>query len=71
MSASPAGLQKLDDICYNYSVQNSLTFKPTIDFYVIKIIQIKKSLCVIIKPKKFKLHCPPMVLNAALLSLCR
>ena len=32
MSASPAGLQKLIDICYNYtqySVQNSLTFNPT------------------------------------------
>ena len=25
MSASPAGLQKLIDICYNYSVPNSLT----------------------------------------------
>ena len=29
MSASPAGLQKLIDICYNYSVQNSLRFNPT------------------------------------------
>ena len=53
MSASPAGLQKLIDICYNYSVQNSLTFNPT------------KSVCVVFKPKKFKLYCPPMVLNAA------
>ena len=26
MSASPAGLQKLIDICYNYNVQNFLTF---------------------------------------------
>ena len=49
MSASPAGLQKLIDICYNYSVQNSLTFNPT------------KSVCVVFKPK---LYCPPMVLNA-------
>ena len=53
MSASPAGLQKLIDICYNYSVHNSLTFNPT------------KSVCVVFKPKKFKLYCPPMVLNAA------
>ena len=53
MSASPAGLQKLIDICYNYSVRNSLTFNPT------------KSVCVVFKPKKFKLYCPPMVLNAA------
>ena len=49
MSASPAGLQKLIDICYNYSVQNSLTFNPT------------KSVCVVFKSKKFKLYCPPMV----------
>ena len=53
MSASPAGLQKLIDICYYFSVQNSLTFNPT------------KSVCVVFKPKKFKLYCPPMVLNAA------
>ena len=53
MSANPGGLQKLIDICYNYSVQNSLTFNPT------------KSVCVVFKPKKFKLYCPPMILNAA------
>ena len=39
MSASPAGLQKLIDICYNYSVQNYLTFNVT------------KSGCVVFKPK--------------------
>ena len=55
MSASTAGLQNLIDICYNYSVQKSLTFNPT------------KSVCVVFKPKKFKLYCPPMALNAALL----
>ena len=55
MSTSPAGLQKLIDICYNHSVQNSLTFNPT------------KSVYVEFVPKKFKLYCPPMVLNAALL----
>ena len=53
MSASSAGLQKLTDICYNYSVQNILTFNPT------------KSVCVVCKPKKFKLYCHPIVLNAA------
>ena len=52
MSDCPSGLQKLIDICYNYSVQNSLTFNPT------------KSVCVVFKPKNFKLDCPPMVLNA-------
>ena len=55
MSASPAGLQKLIDMCYSYSdsVQNSLRFNPT------------KSVCVTFKPKKFKLYCSPMVLKAA------
>ena len=53
MSASPVGLQKLIDICYNYSVQNFLTFNTT------------KYVCVVFKPKMFKLYCPPMVLNAA------
>ena len=53
MSASPAGLQKLIDTCYNYSVQNSLTFNIT------------KSVCVVFKPKKFKLYFPSVVVNAA------
>ena len=53
MSASLAGLPKLIAICYNYSVQNSLTFSPT------------KSVCVVFKPKKFELYCPPMVLSAS------
>ena len=35
MSASPAGLQKLSDICYNYSVRNSLTFNSTKYVYVV------------------------------------
>ena len=53
MPANPAGIQKLIDRGYNYSVHDSLIFNPT------------KSVCVVFKPKKFKLYCPPMVLNAA------
>ena len=53
MSANPAGLQKLIDIYYSYSVRNFLTFNST------------KFICVVFKPKKFKLYCPLMVLNAA------
>ena len=52
MSASLASLQKLIDICYNYSVQNTLTCNTT------------KSVCVVFKPKKFKLYCLSIVLNA-------
>ena len=58
MSANQAVLQKLVDICYNYGVQNSLIFNPA------------KSVCVVFKPKKFKLYCRPMVLNATL-AICR
>ena len=56
MSASPVGLQKFIDICYNYSAQSSVTFNPT------------KSVFVVFKPNKFKLYCPLLVSNAAPLS---
>ena len=52
MSASPSGLQKLIDICFEYSLHNSLTFNST------------KSVCIVFKPKRFKLHCPTMTLNS-------
>ena len=52
MSVGPACLQKRMDIWYNYSVQNFLTFNPT------------KSVCVVFEPRKLKLYCPLMVLNA-------
>ena len=52
MSASLSGLQKLIDICFEYSLHNSLTFNST------------KSVCIVFKPKRFKLHCPTMTLNS-------
>ena len=52
MSAAPSGLQKLIDICFEYSLHNSLTFNST------------KSVCIVFKPKRFKLHCPTMTLNS-------
>ena len=51
MSASPCGLQKLIDICFEYSLHDSLTLNST------------KSVCIVFKPKRFKLHCPTMTLN--------
>ena len=43
---------KLIDICFEYSLHNSLTFNST------------KSVCIVFKPKRFKLHCPTMTLNS-------
>ena len=51
MSASPSVLQKLIDICVNYSLHNSSRFYPT------------KSVCIAFNPKMFTLHCPTMTLN--------
>ena len=51
MSASSSSLQKLIDNCVKYSLHNSLTFNPT------------KSVCIVFKPTRFKLHYPNMILN--------
>ena len=55
MSASPPGLQRLIDICYSYSIHNSLTFNPS------------KSICRVFKLRKFKLYCPIMALSSVLI----
>ena len=55
MSASPSVLQKLIDICVNYSLHNSLTFYST------------KSVCIAFKPDTFNLHCPTMTLIGVLM----
>ena len=48
----PPVCKKLIDICFEYSLHNSLTFNST------------KSVCIVFKPKRFKLHCPTMTLNS-------
>lgn len=51
MAPSPSGLQKLIDVCYNNSVEIDVLFNP------------KKSVCMVFKPKNYKLSCPRMKLN--------
>ena len=53
MAPSASGMQNLLDICHRYSVETELVFNP------------KKSVCMIFKPPKCKLSCPPVYLNNA------
>ena len=39
-------LQKLFDVCFEYSIANDLLFNPV------------KSVCIVFKPCRFKLYCP-------------
>ena len=52
---SPAALQKLIDICYDFSVQNDLSFNSS------------KSYCMVFKPKSYKLSCPRLYMDNQLL----
>ena len=51
MSPSPAALQKLINICYDFSVQNNLIFNSS------------KSFCKVFKPRLYKLSCPTFYMN--------
>jgi hypothetical protein len=51
MAPSPAGLQKLMDICYDYSITCSIKFNPL------------KSVCVVFKPNTYKLTCHVLYLG--------
>ena len=55
MAPSPAALQELIDICYDFSVQNYLSFN------------FSKSYCMVFKPKSFKLSCPRLYMDKQLL----
>ena len=56
MVPSPAAyLPELIDICYDFSVQNDLTFNSS------------KSYCMIFKPKSYKLSCPRLYTDTQLL----
>ena len=46
MAPSPAALQKLINVCYDFSVQNTLLFNSS------------KSFCMVFKPRLYKLSCP-------------
>ena len=51
MAPSPAALQKLINICYDFSLQNNLTFNSS------------KSFCMVFKPRLYKLSCPRFYMN--------
>ena len=48
MAPSPVALQKLINICYDFSVQNNLS---------------SKSFCMVFKPRLYKLSCPTFYMN--------
>ena len=51
MAPSPAALQKLINICYDFSLQNNLTFNSL------------KSFCMVFKSRLYKLSCPTFYMN--------
>ena len=51
MAPSPAALQKLIKICYDFSLQNNLTFNSS------------NSFCMVFKPRLYKLSCPTFYMN--------
>ena len=55
MAPSPAALQELIDICYDFSVQNDLSFNSS------------KLYCMVFKPKLYKLSCPRLYMDNQLL----
>ena len=56
MAPSPAALQELIDICYDFSVQNDLSFNSS------------KSYCMVFKPKSYKLSYPRLYMDNQLLT---
>ena len=51
MAPSPAALQKLINICYDFSLQDNLTFNSS------------KSFCMVFKPRLYKLLYPTFYMN--------
>ena len=51
MAPSAIALQKMLNLCYEFSLSNDIIFNPT------------KSQCMVFKPNRFKLYCPAVYLN--------
>ena len=56
MAPSPAALQVLINICSQFSEDNDLTFNPN------------KSMCMVMKPRKYKLSCPSVYIDTTEIS---
>ena len=57
LAPSTLGLQKLLEMCYDFSQDNDITFNSL------------KSVYVVFRPKRYKLFCPPVYLHEE--KLCR
>ena len=55
MAPSPAALQELINICYDFCVRNDLSFNSS------------KSYCLVFKPKSYKLSCPLLYMDSQVL----
>ena len=55
MAPSAIGLQKMLDVCFDFSLRNDIMFNPV------------KSVCVTFKPKNSKLSCPSVGLDSTIL----
>ena len=55
MAPSAIGLQKMLDVCFDFSLRNDIMFNPV------------KSVCVTFKPKNIKLSCPSVRLDSNIL----
>ena len=55
MAPSPTALQKLIHICFDFSIQNNLSFNST------------KSSCIVFKPRLYNLLCPTFHMNTEIL----
>ena len=51
MAPSAIALQKLLDVCYEYGITNDLIYNPL------------KSVCMVFKPRRFKLYCPTVAIG--------
>ena len=51
MAPSAIALQKMLNLCYEFSLSNDIIFNST------------KSQCIVFKPNRFKLYCPAVYLN--------
>ena len=55
MTPSAIALQKMLNLCYEFSLSNDIIFNPI------------KSQCMVFKPNRFKLYCPAVYLNGIII----
>ena len=51
MAPTAIALRKLNDVCYEYGITNDLIYNPL------------KSVCMVFKPRRFKLYCPTVAIG--------